>query len=614
MAFKVADEILVNAVKGITELITEKGLVNLDFADVRTIMQNGGTAMIGIGESDGAESAQTAVEMAMQNKLLEIDIAGARNALINISGGAQMTLKDAQMVMKNVAEKLDPSAKIIWGARIDQNLGQTIRVMLIVTGLREKRKVVEVIKPPAQADDASAVQNDLQRNILYSQNSTLEKLIPEIETIVSEVGANGEYAKNFAPPTLLHNEKVNQSDQAISKRKRKSPLLKSRQQSDSHIPDKQVSKLVEPSEQAFVHDDVVRVTYADGLMSQESNVPAQIATVDQINEEVAKQNNTKANKITAGIAAATDIKTSPVESNNERNHHQTFQAGVAAKLSNLSATALNSEKDKMAAEAKSDAALSSKTFKPHDSREDFDRQFSHQTPAKKSPSMNGRKNFAPDSANNRPDQIGAKSTAPSSDKTGAYNKIFAEQSRAHLQIIRESIGQLFTDPTRQETLQRIKHAAIAVNNLAKRFVFDVLAAYAAAIEEICERVLDGEINMNKKLINAFTEIPAVFDGMVHGDVDALVEAKRHQERLQRLADSFVDGEVVNRDMTNKRNTLVDSAAQPATASIQKSTPAPMPSMSANRTTSPSNRRPRPATEVMEYLDDLFAEGKKPPGL
>jgi cell division protein FtsZ len=99
MAFKVADEILVNAVKGITELITEKGLINLDFADVRTIMQNGGTAMIGIGESDGAESAQVAVEMAMQNKLLDIDITGAKNALINITGGAQMPLKDAKLVM-----------------------------------------------------------------------------------------------------------------------------------------------------------------------------------------------------------------------------------------------------------------------------------------------------------------------------------------------------------------------------------------------------------------------------------------------------------------------------------------------------------------------------------
>jgi chemotaxis protein histidine kinase CheA len=197
----------------------------------------------------------------------------------------------------------------------------------------------------------------------------------------------------------------------------------------------------------------------------------------------------------------------------------------------------------------------------------------------------------------------AKNALPPANQPGAHNKVFAEKSRSHLQIIRECIGQLFTDPTRQETLRRLKHAAIAINNLAKRFVVDVVAAYAATIEEICERVLDGEINMSKKLVNAFTEIPAIFDGMLHGDTDAFAEAKRHQERLQQLADSFSDGEVVQRQTDIKRSAPANFSAHGMDAPGQKA--AAMPATK----TAPPNNRPRSDTEVMEYLDDLFAEGK-----
>lgn len=135
-AFKVSDEILVNAVKGITELVTEKGLVNLDFADIRAVMRDGGTAMIGLGESDGEQKALEAVEMAVQNPLLDVDIVGAKSALINITGGDDMSLKDARQIMQTVAERLDPSARVIWGARMDAALENSLRVMLIVTGLK----------------------------------------------------------------------------------------------------------------------------------------------------------------------------------------------------------------------------------------------------------------------------------------------------------------------------------------------------------------------------------------------------------------------------------------------------------------------------------------------
>lgn len=135
-AFKVADEILTNAVKGIAELVTKAGLVNLDFADIRAVMGKGGVAMIGIGESDTEQRSTEAVEKAISNPLLDVDIAGANGALINISGGSDMTLDEAKKVVETVSEKLDEDANIIWGANISEDLGKTLRTMLIVTGVK----------------------------------------------------------------------------------------------------------------------------------------------------------------------------------------------------------------------------------------------------------------------------------------------------------------------------------------------------------------------------------------------------------------------------------------------------------------------------------------------
>ncbi len=138
-AFRVADEILTNAVKGIAELITKTGLVNLDFADVRAVMGNGGTALIGLGEAEGDGRATESVEKAVNNPLLDVDISGANGALINISGGPDMTLEEARVVVQKVSEKLDEDARLIWGAQISEDLEGTIRTLLIVTGLKTKQ-------------------------------------------------------------------------------------------------------------------------------------------------------------------------------------------------------------------------------------------------------------------------------------------------------------------------------------------------------------------------------------------------------------------------------------------------------------------------------------------
>jgi cell division protein FtsZ len=135
-AFKVADEILVNAVKGIAELITKPGLVNLDFADIRAVMGSGGLAMIGLGESDSENRAVESVEKSLNNPLLDVDIEDASGALINVSGGADITIKECQQIVEGVSSKINPDAKIIWGAQIIKELGDTIRSMLIITGVK----------------------------------------------------------------------------------------------------------------------------------------------------------------------------------------------------------------------------------------------------------------------------------------------------------------------------------------------------------------------------------------------------------------------------------------------------------------------------------------------
>jgi cell division protein FtsZ len=135
-AFKVADEILTNAVKGTTELVTKAGLVNLDFADIKAVMTNGGVSLMGMGESDSANRARDAVEKALNNPLLSVDISDAQGALINIIGGNDMSLDEAREIIGTVGEKLSPESKMIWGAQISPEMEKSIRVMIIITGVK----------------------------------------------------------------------------------------------------------------------------------------------------------------------------------------------------------------------------------------------------------------------------------------------------------------------------------------------------------------------------------------------------------------------------------------------------------------------------------------------
>ncbi len=138
-AFKVADEILMRSIKGITEMITKPGLINLDFADLKTIMKQGGVAMIGLGESDSENRAVDAVNEALSSPLLDVDISEASGALVNVIGGEDMTIKEAEGVVEEIYSRINPDATIIWGAGIDPSLKGTIKVMIVLTGVKSKQ-------------------------------------------------------------------------------------------------------------------------------------------------------------------------------------------------------------------------------------------------------------------------------------------------------------------------------------------------------------------------------------------------------------------------------------------------------------------------------------------
>ncbi|MEM2900150.1 MAG: cell division protein FtsZ [Thermoplasmata archaeon] len=152
-AFKVADEILMRSIKGITEIITKPGLVNLDFNDLKTIMKGGGVAMIGIGEAEGDKKAEEAVNDAIHSPLLDVDISTATGAMISVTGGSDMTVTEAQRVVEIVGSKINPNARIIWGAAVDPALERKMRVLLVVTGVRSK----QILGPQASGTDQKKV-------------------------------------------------------------------------------------------------------------------------------------------------------------------------------------------------------------------------------------------------------------------------------------------------------------------------------------------------------------------------------------------------------------------------------------------------------------------------
>ncbi|MFW9930878.1 MAG: cell division protein FtsZ [Candidatus Thorarchaeota archaeon] len=174
--FKIADEILVRAVSAISELITKPQMVNLDFADVKKVLGQGGVAMIGLGESKGqSNKVDEAVDDALKNPLLEdLDLSTARKALICVSGGEDLSLRDAEQVVSKIQEKIDPSAEIIWGASINENLKDSIRVIALISDIDSNFEKDGVFQLKNDAQDIA--KNLINKNNRFEQSNSAKFL------------------------------------------------------------------------------------------------------------------------------------------------------------------------------------------------------------------------------------------------------------------------------------------------------------------------------------------------------------------------------------------------------------------------------------------------------
>ncbi len=162
-AFRIVDSVLGQGVQGISDLITMPGLINVDFADVRTIMNNAGSALMGIGTGVGENRAASAARMAISSPLLEISIEGAKGVLFNITGGSDLTMSEVDDAAKLIAAAVDPDANIIFGATIDDQMVDQIKITVVATGFDEtKRRLKDLttkIEVPEMKADTRTIQD-----------------------------------------------------------------------------------------------------------------------------------------------------------------------------------------------------------------------------------------------------------------------------------------------------------------------------------------------------------------------------------------------------------------------------------------------------------------------
>jgi len=176
-AFKTADDVLRQGIQGISELITVPGLINLDFADVRTIMSEGGAALMAVGRASGEDRARIAAEQAISSQLLAITIAGARGILFNVTGGNNLTLFEVNQAAAIIKEGAHPDVNLIFGAVIDPNLGDEVRITVIATGFDNNRNMPR--RPAAsisspQLEPARLVNNSAARVSVAGETRQLQ--------------------------------------------------------------------------------------------------------------------------------------------------------------------------------------------------------------------------------------------------------------------------------------------------------------------------------------------------------------------------------------------------------------------------------------------------------
>ena len=191
-AFKSADQVLLSGVQGITEIITQPGLINLDFADVKAVMSGAGSALMGIGSARGENRAIRAAELAISSPLLEASIDGAMGVLLSVSGGSDLGLFEVNEACELVQSAVHPDAKFIFGTTIDDALGDEVRITVVAAGFEggePKRVAMPVINAaslngvadPIAANDPISFAMDLGEDVMPKKRVTFEELVAEDE-------------------------------------------------------------------------------------------------------------------------------------------------------------------------------------------------------------------------------------------------------------------------------------------------------------------------------------------------------------------------------------------------------------------------------------------------
>lgn len=201
-AFKVVDSVLGQAVGGIADIITTAGLVNVDFADVKTIMKDAGSALLGIGTGVGENRAQMAARAAVSSPLLDLSIEGARGVLFNIAGGNDLTMFEVDEAARIISGAADPDANVIFGAVIKSDLTDQVRITVIATGFDETRSRIAQMRQPTQAP---IVQGVVSEPIRQSNNVTEEEQETKNETPEDQGSGddNDTFGEKFEIPAFL---------------------------------------------------------------------------------------------------------------------------------------------------------------------------------------------------------------------------------------------------------------------------------------------------------------------------------------------------------------------------------------------------------------------------
>jgi cell division protein FtsZ len=192
-AFKVADDVLRQGIQGISELITIPGLINLDFADVRTIMSEGGAALMAVGQASGEDRATKAAEIAISNQLLDVTINGARGILFNVTGGESLKLFEVNQAAAIIKETAHPDVNLIFGAVIDENMGEDLRITVIATGF-------EGTSISAKASEAEARQYD------YARQRPLPRMLGKDDYNTEEVSVERKPSNSYEFPTRINTD------------------------------------------------------------------------------------------------------------------------------------------------------------------------------------------------------------------------------------------------------------------------------------------------------------------------------------------------------------------------------------------------------------------------